>query len=774
MLVLQPQLKNADSGFTKGEKMKKIVQKIKTITGKLFQWAKKVTAPPAQFLRKGRPGGMLLCALLATQFVYDIIMYRCSSIMPAFMAFILSFLLVVIVTELAALLFKMLFGKVKRARVYHLLAVIDLIVVDFIGTQLEGAASGILISIITVAAVDVLGRCIWSIAIGKNYKQKFGYAALTLSLGIVVLFGLFFHMDNFGEDRIQKYLALSEGNGEENAGATADNENAGSAADGENAGSAADNENAGFAAYMENGNEKTAVIDYGSDSASGIVTDDIDISDLVDGEGFLALPSKLYFEKGLDEASVAGRIWYPQDRLDCPVLFIVHGNHAFDVPSHLGYDYLGEYLASNGYVVVSVDENALNCLEDENDARAVLLLENMKAVLAENENQESVLYKKINPDMVAIAGHSRGGEMVATAYLFNELSAYPDNGNRKFDYHFNISSIIAIAPTVDQYMPAQHSVELCNVNYLLLHGSNDQDVSMVMGEKQYNNVHFSKTGGTSYCKASVYMMGANHGQFNTRWGRYDGAAGTNGFLNTANFLEAEEQQRIAKAYIRTFLDATLLGGSDYTDLLRDNAKYTETLPKTVYITNYMDSDFVRYCSFDENADIVHGDTENVVISCQGMDTWKERTDVYGANEDGENHVLNCTWEADSEPRIEISIPAADMSAGEITFRIADMREDTADEPTAMHYTVELYDAEGNVVRAENPQLVYPSLAVQLYKQDVFFGSYEYKHQMQTVSLKADMFPPDTAFDFKSVHKICVGFDGSTKGEIIMDDVGFAG
>ncbi|MCM1180100.1 MAG: hypothetical protein NC347_07580 [Clostridium sp.] len=736
--------------------MKKIVQKIKTISGKLFQWAKKATKGPARFLRDGRPGGMLLCALLAAQFVYGFILHICNNIMPAFMAFLLSFLLVIIVTELMALLLKILFGKVTRARVYHLLAMLDLIVVNLIGTQLNGVVSGIFISVVTVTAVDVLGRCIWSIAVGKNNKQKFGYAALTVSLGIVVLFGLFFHIDNFGEDRIQKYLALSEGNREENAG------------------SAADDETAGFAGYMENGNAKTAVVDYGPDSASGIVTDYIDISDLVEGNEPQALLSKLYFKRGLDEAPLAGRIWYPQDGLNCPVVFIAHGNHDFGVPSYLGYDYLGEYLASNGYVVVSVDENVVNELNGENDARAVLLLENMKAALAENEDPQSVLYRKINPDGIAIAGHSRGGEMVAAAYLFNALSAYPDNGKRKFDYHFNISSIIAIAPTVDQYMPAEHAVELCDVNYLLLHGSNDQDVSNVMGEKQYNNIHFSHADDTLYRKASVYIMGANHGQFNTKWGRYDGDAGTNGFLNTANFLEADGQQQIAKVYIRAFLDETLLDGCDYSDLLRDNTRYTEALPKTVYITNYMDSDFVRYCSFDENADIAHGDMEDVTISCPGMATWKERTDVYGTNKGGENHVLNCTWEKDSEPRIEINIPATDMSAGEITFRMADMREDIADEITALHYTVELYDEAGNMIRAENPQLVYPSLAVQLYKQDVLFGSYEYKHQMQTVSLKADMFPADTAFDFTSVHKICVVFDGSGNGEVIMDDVGFAG
>ena len=111
---------------------------------------------------------------------------------------------------------------------------------------------------------------------------------------------------------------------------------------------------------------------------------------------------------------------------------------------------LGEYLASHGYVVVSVDQNACNMLSGENDGRAVLLLENIGLLLGYNEEEDNPLEGVLDADNIAIAGHSRGGEMVATAYLFNGYDNYPENGNVDFDYHYNIRSIIAIAPTVDQ------------------------------------------------------------------------------------------------------------------------------------------------------------------------------------------------------------------------------------------------------------------------------------------------------------------------------------
>lgn len=43
-------------------------------------------------------------------------------------------------------------------------------------------------------------------------------------------------------------------------------------------------------------------------------------------------------------------------------------------------------MASFGYFVVSIDENICNDLVDENDARAVLLLENIKQILSWNED----------------------------------------------------------------------------------------------------------------------------------------------------------------------------------------------------------------------------------------------------------------------------------------------------------------------------------------------------------------------------------------------------
>lgn len=725
--------------------MKKIFDKIKSFANNIRCRIKAITKEPAEFLGQGKAGGMVMCALLTAQFLYGCIFSSVSCLIPAPVIVLLLFGTVILMAELMTLIFKLILGGGKRSRLYFLLAWSGLATAFFIGTQLHNVLSGLIISFLVALSVDVFGRCIFGFIKTRKWKQKFGYITLLISTALIVLFAMFFHLDSFGESRIEKCLAIvSENNCEEIPE---------------------------FSQYLVNGEHEVSVIDYGQDDTFDIVTECADISKIVEREGILGKVHDLYFDNSLDNVPITGRIWYPEGLTDCPVMFIAHGNHDFSVPSYLGYDYLGEYLASNGYVVVSVDENLLNGLGDENDARAILLLENIKAILKENAEEGSSIYELIDSDKIAIAGHSRGGEMVATAYLFNDLEVYPDDGNIKFDYHFNISSIIAIAPTVDQYMPAEHAVEIKDVNYLLIHGSNDQDVSIMMGEKQYNNIYFSENSEETYLKSSVYIMGANHGQFNTTWGQYDGVPGTNGFLNTNNFLEDTEQQLIAKAYIRTFLDRTLLNQNEFETLLSDNGEYRNYLPRTVYITNYMDSNFERYCSFEEDTDIMHGVTEDVVIRCYGMNEWKERMDVYGSGTDGENYVLECTWAEAVNSSIEILFPITDLSAGCLTFRIADMREDTADDISVLDYIVELYDVHGNMVSVTNPKTVYPTLAVQLYKQDVFFDSYEYKHQMQTVQIDAEMFTNE-AFDYSAVNKMVIIMDEGENGQIILDDVGW--
>lgn len=105
----------------------------------------------------------------------------------------------------------------------------------------------------------------------------------------------------------------------------------------------------------------------------------------------------------------------------------------------------------------------------------------------------------------------------------------------------------------------------------------------------------------------------------------------------------------------------------------------------------------------------------------------------------ENYVLHCNWEEGTNPEIRMDLPVVDLSGGYLTFRIADQREESATDNHGLFYRVTLVDQSGNTVSIDSPRYIYPSLALQLYKQDVLFGSYEYKHQMQMVVINRELF-----------------------------------
>ena len=386
---------------------------------------------------------------------------------------------------------------------------LGLLVLSIAYTVRRGAGEGLtwrvlLFSGLSAGALGLLAVSWWSLLRWRRLTPWTGAAAL-LSACAVGTLAVLLLTDGFQDPMVRRYLALSEPQE--------------------------------AAALLEAGPGPfpTASLDYGPEGAVEAGT--VDLTDYMsrDTGNLVGHYVDAYWDYELDEVPLRGRVWYPAEGQSCPVLFLAHGNHGITTPSYQGYDYLGAYLASYGYVVISVDQNACNMLTGENDGRAVLLLEHIGLLLDYSSQRENPLYGKIDPDRIAIAGHSRGGEMAATAYLFNGYDCYPENGAIEFDYHYNIRSIIAIAPTVDQYRPADHSVELEDVNYLLLHGSADRDVTSFQGMAQYENVTF--TGRGDYLKSALYIAGANHGQFNSLWGAYDQTGSFAPFLNMESLLD---------------------------------------------------------------------------------------------------------------------------------------------------------------------------------------------------------------------------------------------
>jgi dienelactone hydrolase len=348
-----------------------------------------------------------------------------------------------------------------------------------------------------------------------------------------------------------------------------------------------------------------------------------------------------YWGFGFDKLPLNARVWYPQGDGSFPLVLIVHGNHDAADFSDPGYEYLGQLLASRGFILASIDENFLNGWivgpEKEQAVRGWMLLEHLKLWREWNETPGNIFYHKVDVNNVALMGHSRGGEAVATAALFNTLSYYPEDANIRFDYHYPIKALVAIAPVDGQYKPAGGYRFIKDVSYFTMQGANDSDVSSFNGSRQWDHVRY--TCGGDFFKAELYIYGANHGQFNTRWGRSDVGHLRGWFLNTKPLLDPAAQREIAKTYISGFLEATLRGRDEYRPMFRDYRTAREWLPKTYYISRYQDPSFQAVANFGEDPDLTTTTLAGGKIAAENLSIWKEARIPYRQGDRGYNGVF---------------------------------------------------------------------------------------------------------------------------------------
>ena len=109
-----------------------------------------------------------------------------------------------------------------------------------------------------------------------------------------------------------------------------------------------------------------------------IRTPTVDASKLID-LGDEAKERNRYWGFTPDSFPLNARVWYPDGEGPFPLVLVVHGNHDPKDFSDPGYDYLGELLASRGYILASVDMNFVNgSIREENDARGWLLLKHLQ------------------------------------------------------------------------------------------------------------------------------------------------------------------------------------------------------------------------------------------------------------------------------------------------------------------------------------------------------------------------------------------------------------
>ncbi len=514
-----------------------------------------------------------------------------------------------------------------------------------------------------------------------------------------------------------------------------------------------------------------------------------------------------------DSLPLNGRVWYPEGAGPFPLILIVHGNHKMEEYSDPGYAYLGEHFASRGYIFVSVDENFFNggflsSLSRENDARAWILLQHLSLWRQWNQSADHPFYQKADMDNLGLIGHSRGGEAAAIAGGFNRLSYYPDDASVAFDFNFNIKSIAAIAPSDQQYKPAGLPNPLEDINYLVIQGGHDADVSLFLGARQFSRTAF--TGNHYGFKAGIYIYRSNHGQFNTVWGDMDYGLPSGLLLNRVSLLSGEQQRKIGIIYLTAFFDSTLKGNPAYLPMFRDHRRIQDWLPPDIYISRFQDSTFSPICEFGEDIDLTTASLSGAAIQGTNLALWREGEMEFRQGGTKQNSAVFLGWrgpasqrQGENAPVYSILLPPFSQSGltldSYLVFSVCeadeslpesdDSPEEAADSidseinpseknPDVLSFHIELIDSSGAIVRrkVESYMPVPPRISSRFTKMGDESGSYgsDYEPTLQTVHIPLSEFSGDkNGFNAAELRTIRFVFDRGKEGILILDDIGFS-
>ncbi len=497
---------------------------------------------------------------------------------------------------------------------------------------------------------------------------------------------------------------------------------------------------------------------------------------LPDWKDFGARARQWYWGFSIAQAPLNARVWLPAGEGPFPLVLVVHGNHGMEDHSDAGYAYLGELLASRGFITASVDENFINSTWSgdfrgkEMPMRAWLLLEHLRLWHEWNGTAGHRFHEKVDTDRIALMGHSRGGEAVSVAHAFNGLDHFPNDATVRFDYGFSIRALVAIAQT-DRHYPRR--VELANVNFLTLQGSYDSDEASSFGMRQFRRIRLDRD--PYRFKAGIYVHGANHGQFNTSWGMDSGPPGS-WLLNRAPLISELDQQEVAKVYIAAFLEATLHDDASYLRLFRDPRVGAAWLPQdVVYLAQFQDSTFEAVADFEEDLDVTTASLDGAVIDSDGLTVWREEELRFRDNlTQGTNGVVLGSDGEEGSYTIRFGElrPRLDPSS-ELSFFLSSSTEKPGDsETTSLELTVELEDESGatetiavNDVAPMTPPLKVQFLKLERLNRKRFPKNWEATFQSYGIPLAR----------FESLdlaHLAAIRFRTEGSGVVILDDIGF--
>ncbi len=233
--------------------------------------------------------------------------------------------------------------------------------------------------------------------------------------------------------------------------------------------------------------------------------------------------------------ATCGRLAGPAEHFDINVQYTFTGtcpDGFIPVPSHAGYGYFAERLASLGYIVVSINANrgvnaAPGVLGDRglNLRRGRLVLRHLQQLSRWNSGADTPpaeltdLVGKIDFSHVGLLGHSRGGEGMRAAY--NLYQSDPGGTNwQSLIGPVTFEGIFEIGPVDGQ---TSLTLNALGTAWNVLLPMCDGDVFNLQGVRPFDRMLRTTSESPARQKSTFAVWGANHNFYNTEWQVSDSA-----------------------------------------------------------------------------------------------------------------------------------------------------------------------------------------------------------------------------------------------------------
>src|SRR5215468_2159446 len=296
--------------------------------------------------------------------------------------------------------------------------------------------------------------------------------------------------------------------------------------------------------------------------------------------------------------ATCGRLAGPGEHFDINVQYTFTGTCPagfIPVPSHAGYSYLAERLASLGYIVVSINANrginaapgvlgdrGLNLRRGRLVLRHLLQLKNWNSGLETPPAELSDLVGKIDFSHVGLLGHSRGGEGMRAAYNLYQSDPAPINWQGLIG-SVTFEGIFEIGPVDGQ---TSMTLNALGTSWNVLLPMCDGDVFNLQGVKPFDRMLRFTSESPARPKSTFAVWGTNHNFYNTEWQTSDSAGCFANKRLFSHLYGSADQRSIALAAVLAFFRGNVGTAAD--PLFNQNFNPQIDLPAVVTNTTRVD------------------------------------------------------------------------------------------------------------------------------------------------------------------------------------------